>query len=276
LKWDNNLWLNCDRSGHGHGTSDGNFTQVKGLYQVLATLRARYPDLIIENVSGGGNRLDLGMTQFSDVAWVSDRTSPSVHVRHNLEGLTAVFPPAYLLSFVIDDGEEPLHRAADMPLLFRSRMLGALGLSFRNEGFADWELSIMSSEIATYKARRATLGAASGSLLTAQAASGGGAAWDVLQERTAAGDQLLVTAVQTDAGVNRINIRPTGLQAETTYEVWSVDSGPLGTATGADLMANGIDISKGSLTSAHLLSLTAAPSSSSASGRTDRAQSSNR
>jgi hypothetical protein len=33
---------------------------VNGLYQVLADVRARYPDLLIENVSGGGNRLDSG------------------------------------------------------------------------------------------------------------------------------------------------------------------------------------------------------------------------
>src|SRR5205807_1189528 len=69
LKWDNNLWLNCDRAGHGHGAGDGNFAQITGLYDVLSQLRDRYPDLLIENVSGGGNRLDLGMLRYTDVAW---------------------------------------------------------------------------------------------------------------------------------------------------------------------------------------------------------------
>jgi hypothetical protein len=100
VKWDNNMWINCDRPGHGHGSTDGNFAHVTGLYQVLAALRQRYPDLLIENVSGGGNRLDFGMVRYSDVAWMDDRTAPSVHVRHNLEGLATAFPPAYLLSFV--------------------------------------------------------------------------------------------------------------------------------------------------------------------------------
>src|SRR6266536_2948528 len=31
LKWDNNIWVNCDRDGHGHGSSDGNFAHVRGL-----------------------------------------------------------------------------------------------------------------------------------------------------------------------------------------------------------------------------------------------------
>ena len=30
LKWDNNFWVNCTRSGHGHGSDDGNFTHVVG------------------------------------------------------------------------------------------------------------------------------------------------------------------------------------------------------------------------------------------------------
>src|SRR5204862_477919 len=70
LKWDNNMWVNCDRSGHEHGATDGNFTHVNGLYQLFAGLRDKYPNLMIENVSGGGNRLDLGMLRYTDVAWM--------------------------------------------------------------------------------------------------------------------------------------------------------------------------------------------------------------
>src|SRR5437763_8841619 len=86
----NNMFVNCDRQGHGHGATDGNFAHVTGLYDLLTTLRQRYPDLLFENVSGGGNRLDVGMLRYTDAAWMDDRTAPSAHVRHNLEGLTAV------------------------------------------------------------------------------------------------------------------------------------------------------------------------------------------
>ena len=51
------------------------------------------------------------MLRYTDVAWMDDHTAPSVHVRHNLEGLSTVFPPAYLLSFVTDHITEPLHEA---------------------------------------------------------------------------------------------------------------------------------------------------------------------
>ena len=41
LKWDNNMFINCDREGHGHGATDGNFAHVNALYDLLSTLRDR-------------------------------------------------------------------------------------------------------------------------------------------------------------------------------------------------------------------------------------------
>lgn len=259
LKWDNNMFINCDRDGHGHDSTDGNFAHVNGLYGMLSTLRDRYPALLIENVSGGGNRLDIGMLRYTDAAWMDDRTAPSVHVRHNLQGLSVVFPPAYLLSFVTDHASESLHRARDLSLYFRSRMGGALGLSFRSNAFADGEKADIASEIAIYKAMRDTVSVSSAALLTRQATAHDGPAWDVLQESTATSDQVVVSAFQSDRGVRTFNAKPTALQAQTTYQVTSVDSGVLGTATGAELMTGGIDLLQSPNTAAHILIITARP-----------------
>ena len=136
LKWDNNFWINCNRSGHGHGTADGNMAHVQGLYGILDELRRRYPDLLIENVSGGGARIDFGMLAYTDTAWMDDRTSPSSHVRHNLEGLTFAFPPAYLLSFLIDADGEPIAGAEDLPLLMHAA--GRSGSSASRTGPTCW------------------------------------------------------------------------------------------------------------------------------------------
>ena len=255
LKWDNNMFINCDRSGHGHGATDGNFAHVNGLYNLLSALRERYPDLLIENVSGGGNRLDVGMLRYSDAGWMDDRTAPSAHVRHNLEGLTAIFPPAYLLSFVTDhsDGGEPLHEAPDLSLYFRSRMAGALGLCFRGDGFTEGEQADISHEVDIYKAMRGALSTAAGALLTAQAAVNDPPAWDVLQETTSGDEQFVIGAFQSDDTVVTFNVKPSGLRPDATYQVQSVDAGPLGTATGAELMADGIDVVESPRSAAHIL-----------------------
>jgi alpha-galactosidase len=255
LKWDNNMWVNCTREGHEHGATDGNFAHINGLYEILGTLRARYPDMLVENVSGGGNRLDLGMLRYSDVGWMDDRTAPSALVRHNIEGLSAVFPPAYLLSFVTDHESEPLHDSPDLPLYIRSRMTGVLGLCFRGSEFAEGEAATLAREIEIYKATRTTLTNAAGSLLTAQAAVADGPPWDVLQATSSDRQDALVYAYQSDMGVDRINVRPIGLVPSATYRVQSVDTGVLGTATGAELMATGIDIRQSPNTAAHILIL---------------------
>jgi alpha-galactosidase len=257
LKWDNNLWVNCDRAGHGHGADDGNFAHVTALYEILAALRERYPSLLIENVSGGGNRLDLGMLRYTDAAWMDDRTAPSAHVRHNLQGLAAVFPTAYLLSFVTDDTSEGLHDAVDLPLYFRSRMAGVLGLCFRGDGFSEADLAGIAREIEIYKSVRDTQPAASGSLLTAQAAIADSPEWDALQ--TTSGADAVLYAVQSPDGSDRTVVKPIGLQPGVTYRVVSVDTGLLGQATGADLMAQGVELLASPNTAAHMLTFVPQP-----------------
>jgi alpha-galactosidase len=256
LKWDNNFWINCDRSGHVHGTSDGNFAHVRGLYEVLARLRERYPDLAIENVSGGGNRMDLGMLRYTDAGWMDDRTTPSVKVRHNVQGLSAVFPPAYLMSFVMHDADEPLRDAQDLPLIFRSRMTGLLGLSFRTGDLSDDEVSAMRQEINRYKSLREALRSSSATLLTSQAGSGGGAGWDVWQTTPEGIRPIVIWGFQTDTGARRIAVRPAGLHEQVMYEVQSADAGPLGFVSGAELMEMGVELSASPQSAAHLILLT--------------------
>ena len=95
LKWDSNMWTNCDREGHDHGPSDGSFAHVAALYQVLDTLRQQYPDLLIENCAGGANRIDFGMLRYTDAAWMDDHravgTRASQHRRPELDLSASLF-----------------------------------------------------------------------------------------------------------------------------------------------------------------------------------------
>jgi hypothetical protein len=195
------------------------------------------------------------MYRYTDVAWMDDRTAPSVHVRHNVEGLSTVFPPAYLLSFLIGHEGEPIQNSPDLPLYVRSRM-GALGLCFKGAELSPSDTASLAAEIAIYKATR-TSTAAHSMLLTAQAKATGGPTWDVMQETAAGGKQVVIFAFQSDAAASKINVKPSGLGAQTTYDIRSVDSGLLGTATGSDLTAQGIDILESPKSRAHILTLTA-------------------
>jgi alpha-galactosidase len=271
LKWDNNFWINCNRSGHGHGSADGNFAHVNGLYEVLSTLRDRYPDMLIENVSGGGNRMDLGMLRYSDAGWMDDRTTPSIKVRHNIEGLGMVFPPSYLLSFVMPDSGERLHDPADLRLIFRSRMMGVLGLCFRTGEYDEDETTEMAKRIAEYKSLRGTAARSAGRLLTAQAGSPDRPAWDAWQTTTDDRRHGVIWAFQSDRGVRGIAVKAGGLRARGIYDVRTFDRGQLGALSGADLMEDGVPIVALPDTDAHVVVLTlregaAAPAAASAYG----------
>jgi alpha-galactosidase len=258
LKWDNNLWVNCERPGHGHGASDGGFQHVQALYALLGALHTRYPDLVIENVSGGGNQLDFGMLAATDVAWMDDRTSPSAHVRHNLEGLTLTYPPAYLLSFLIDAPDEPIAGSADLPLAIRSRMPGVLGLTYRADGIDSDTAEQLRQEIARYKRIRSTIALANATLLTSQAPIDDPAGWDVLQEIAEDGQSGLIFAFKADNTEGRLIVRPRSLLPDATYQAESFDAGVLGVARGDVLMADGIELNHTpAMSRAHVIVLTA-------------------
>jgi alpha-galactosidase len=256
LKWDNNFWINCNRPGHGHGPDDGNMAHVQALYGMLAELRQRYPDLLIENVSGGGSRLDFGMMAFTDAAWMDDRTSPASHVRHNLEGLTFAFPPAYLLSFLIDADGEPIAGAADLPLLVRSRTAGILGLTYNTALMDDDTAAQLRQQIAEYKTYRDIITQANATLLSAQAPGDTGG-WDVLQEVSDDARSALIFGFKVDAQDGRLVVRPRGLLADTIYAVGSLDAGALGDARGDALMQDGVELIHAGGSRAHILVLRA-------------------
>jgi hypothetical protein len=188
---------------------------------------------------------------------MDDRTSPSTHVRHNLEGLTFAFPPAYLLSFVIDADGEPLAGNDDLALMVRSRMPGALGITYRTDLVQPDTGESLAIQIQDYKAIREIVAASSGTLLSAQAPVEE-PGWDVLQEVTEDGGNAIVFAFKSDALDGRVLVRPRGLRGDATYDVRSLDNGPLGDARGDILMQDGIEIMhNGSTSRAHVLILTA-------------------
>jgi hypothetical protein len=255
LKWDDNAFLNCNRQGHDHGDEDGNLAHVQGLYAVLQTLRDRYPNLLIENVAGGGSRIDFGWLQYSDAAWMDDRTDPSARTRHHLQGLSTVFPPAYLLSFLIDSLDEPLVDAADQPAYLRSRMPGVFGWSFSSLSLRPSIGGPLSQAVEAYRGIRDILANADAALLSPQIGSGGDGDWDVIEEVDATSGNAIIFAFDSPTGGDRITIYPRRLQAQALYDVQSLDAGGMGTTYGDQLMASGIELTKRSASSGHVVIL---------------------
>ena len=256
IKWDNNAWVTNTRQLAGAGPNDGNFRHVAGLYLVLAALKERFPWLLIENCSGGGNRLDLGLMRYTDAGWMDDRTSPSAHVRHNLQGLTTFLPPAYLLSYLLHDATEPMHDAADMALYARSRMPGVFGLSFPAESLDERDIERVRLETDRWKALRSVQQTASAVLVSPQVLGTQSGPWDGTLLISPVKDQAVLYAFQNDGEVSGVNMRLRGLERTFEYAVRSDREGDLGVMTGASLIDDGIELFAAESTGAHLLTFT--------------------
>ena len=259
LKIDSNFWINCTRDGHGHGERDGNYWHVQGLYSLLRALRERYPDLIIENCAGGGNRIDLGLARYTDVAWMDDRTTPSVHVRHNLEGLLWFLPSSYLLGYSMSAPGEPMNVTGDVALITRSRMPGVLGFSYRFDELSEFDVDRLAHEVGIYHRVRETVGDSSYSiLLSQQVARGSEPSWDVIGQVGRDTGGIAIFAYQNASDAEIVRVTPRGLQAAVMYEVYSADRGVVGRVSGSDLLRDGIQIVASPVTRAHVFLLTPA------------------
>ncbi|WP_155286832.1 alpha-galactosidase [Lacticaseibacillus zhaodongensis] len=127
LKWDYNRHFTQPGSSAWPAVQQGevSFRYMTGLYHVLRVLRTRFPELIIENCSAGGGRLDGGMLYYTDQTWVSD-LSDSVLRMETMDGFSLLFPPSIFVSHITPSPNEQDYRL--LPL--RTRMLlSSVGIS---------------------------------------------------------------------------------------------------------------------------------------------------
>jgi len=258
VKWDNNLWVNCNRPNHGHGTGDGNFQHIRALKDVFAKLRDRYPDMDFEDCSGGGHRMSLDALSYSDASWVDDRSAPSKRVRHNLEGLSLIFPPGYLSQFAMGADGELMEESTtnDFALILRSRMLGLFGLSSRISDMSEGTRTKLANEVALYKLLRPTLRDGSSILLGQQVMDFPDApwsGWDALQALVPSSGEAVLFAFRTPDSVSTALVKPRGLKPTLTYDVESADFGLLGTMNGAQIMGNGLEIVASDVSQSHVI-----------------------
>lgn len=110
---------------------------VQGLYRVSETLTLRYPNLVLELNSGGGNLIDLGTMKRHHCGWGNDN-SGHPHACHNMQlGANQFIPPHFIgLSIGADTGGTVTGLDSTFSdLSFLSRMAGQLLLHGR---LADW------------------------------------------------------------------------------------------------------------------------------------------
>jgi alpha-galactosidase len=129
LKWDANR--NFSEPGWDQVPPDEQkkiwVAYVDGYYNVLRTIRQRFPKLEIETCSGGGGRVDLGVMRFTDEAWISDNTDPFDRLLIQ-DGFTYAYTPEVMMAWVTDSPNWYNGRSTSLTYRFLSAMQGSLGI----------------------------------------------------------------------------------------------------------------------------------------------------
>lgn len=120
IKWDCNAVIYNAHSAFLKNQSHFYIEYVRGLYNVLKRLRAKYPKVPMMLCSGGGGRVDYAALQYFTEFWPSDNTDPLERIYMQWE-YSYFYPAISSSNHVTDWGKQPLKFRVDVA------MMGKLG-----------------------------------------------------------------------------------------------------------------------------------------------------
>lgn len=117
---------------------------VRGFYNVLQRIQAKYPDLPMMLCSGGGGRCDYEALKYFTEFWPSDNTD-ALERLYIQWGYSYVFPSKSLAAHVTSWGKQPLKFRTDVA------SMGRLGFDIRVEGMSEQEVQFCRAAVKNFK-----------------------------------------------------------------------------------------------------------------------------
>ena len=220
------------------------YEHIMSYYRWLDEIRAKHPDLIIENCASGGLRFDTGILAHTHTNWLSDNVDPVASVALGY-GCTVQFSPEVCNHWMVGDTDSGVvdtsKRQGWWSFMFRVPMNGQFGFSSH---ILDWPASLQQnarSNIILYKSVRDVIAGADVYHLTPQSKLIHPTGWVAIQYVNDGGRESVVTLYRLwDATSERI-FRLRGLGAEHIYEIIR-DGHPAGHMAGKDLLKTGLPV----------------------------------
>lgn len=128
VKWDMNRSLTDIGSAALDSEHMGEFYHryVLGVYQMQERLLQEFPDLLLENCSGGGGRFDPGMLYYSPQIWTSDDMDPVERLSIQ-EGTALVYPLSTMGAHVCACPNHSVGRVTPMETRAHVALAGTFG-----------------------------------------------------------------------------------------------------------------------------------------------------
>lgn len=156
VKWDCNRFLTDIYSPFCANAGAYAYRYMRALYTLLERLTARYPNILFEGCSAGGNRFDLGILCYMPQIWASDNTDARARVEIQA-GTLLGYPQSAMTAHV---SVSPNHQTGQLTPL-KERFIvacgGVLGYELDVTRLTPEEAADIRAQIAFYKAHRTLL-----------------------------------------------------------------------------------------------------------------------
>lgn len=127
-----------------------------GLYQLMESLTARFPEILFEACASGGNRFDLGMLYYMPQIWTSDNTDGYERVKIQY-GTSLCYPQSVMGAHVSNIPNMQTLRHTQLETRFNIASFGLLGYELDITRLTPYERKVIKKQIAFYKKHRQTL-----------------------------------------------------------------------------------------------------------------------
>ena len=152
IKWDCNQHISNPGSTYLAADRQPNlwYDYTIGLYDMLATMRAKYPQVMIQACASGGGHVDFGFLRYADECWASDDTDSYQRIFIQW-GESLFYPACALAAHVTEVPNQTTKRIAPLKHRFDVAMTARLGFELVPEKLSGEEIEFSKKAVADYK-----------------------------------------------------------------------------------------------------------------------------
>lgn len=128
---------------------EAEYRHMLGVYELFRWFRKKYPQVMIENCSGGGGRYDLGMMKYSTMIWTSDNTVPQDRVKIQYSSMLGY--PATTMSCHVSNHKNICEVPRELQYRWHVALGGALGYEMHLPKSSDTVKDTVKEQVETYR-----------------------------------------------------------------------------------------------------------------------------
>jgi alpha-galactosidase len=244
----------CNRTDHGHQAGDGLYAHYRGYYHTLERVRKDFPEVVLENCSSGGLRIDLGILRQTYMTFLSDPDWP-VHDLQIFWGASTMLAPDVLLHWSFCEWRgtnkppqqtfnprDPNLTQKQFDYYTRISMLGLFGYSQKLPDLPDWVRDRLVTHTQIYKdvVRRFVREADLYRLTGQPKRSGDDEGWSAFQYGLPDRSEHLLFVFRLPNSPKEYSVSLQDLEPDRLYQVTGLENEFAQQLSGRDLMSQGI------------------------------------